>query len=390
MNETSQDLVQRIDSERLRDLTLDLVKIPSPTGDEAAAAEYYARVLRDTGLEVEIDDEYPNSPNVIARLRGARPGRTLQFDGHVDTVHTPHDPPCYADGRIYGRGACDMKSGLAAIAEVARVVKESGVRLRGDVLLTAHGLHEAPWGTSEALRLLIHKGQVGDAVIVCEGDPHELPVVGKGMSIFEVDIHREGKAVHEVVATEDLPHPILAGHRLVQALLDKNSEFAQVDLPYVGPETYFIGVFESGDFYNRVPTRCRIVGTRRYAPERTFAGVENEIRGITEQVAAETGAEISVRVRKEGGGFRLDPKTRIVVALQEAYSDLHGRALPLVGTKIVTDACIFIREAGVPAVSYGPGLERAHADVEYIVLEDVVDATEVYLLTILKYLGLAD
>lgn len=391
MRETIQHAIQLVDPDRLRDLTLDLVRIPSPTGDCVAIAEYYAQVLRDTGLDVQVDypEQYPRNPSVIARLQGVESSRTLQFDGHLDTIHASHSPPCYRDGRIYGRGATDMKSSLAAVAEMVRVVKESGVRLRGDILITAHGMHEAPWAKEgETLRLLIREGHVGDAVICIEGEPGQLPVAGKGLSIFEVDIGREGQAIHEVTAGKDLPHPIVVGHRLVWAMLDKNAEFAQTELPYdMGPETYFIGIFESGDFYNRVPTRCRIVGTRRYAPHRSFAEVQAEFRAMATQTALETGARIDVKIWRQRDGFEIDPDAPISVALREAYASIYGKSIELVGLKICGDSSIFIRDAGVPALLYGPGLARAHADVEWVDLEEVVNTTKVFLLSAINYLG---
>ena len=392
MEEVGQRLTQLIDANRLLDTTLHLVRIPSPTGDCAAVAEHYAGILRNIGLAVELDrpDEYPRSPNVIARLRGAEPGRTLQFDGHLDTIHTPHDAPVCRDGRIYGRGATDMKSGLAIAAEVARVIAELGMRLRGDLLITAHGMHEAPWGRGETLRYLIAKGHVGDAVICCEGSPSELPVVGKGLSVFEVDVHREGEAIHEVTAPRDLPHPILVGHRLVRALLEQNVELARTGLPHnLGPETYFVGIFQSGDFYNRVPTHCRIVGTRRYAPDRDFPDVETEFRQIAARIARETGAAMDVKIWRQRDGFELDPEAAISIALRDAYASTHGKPIPLAGMRYVADNSIFIREAGVPALQYGPGLAQAHADVEWVALRDLVDTAKVLLISALNYLGVA-
>ena len=393
MNETGQRLTEMVDPDRLRDLTLALVEISSPTGDSAAAADHYAQVLQAIGLDVKLDhlDAYPQSPNVIARLLGAEPVRTLQFDGHLDTIHAPHEPPRYADGRIYGRGAADMKSGLAAAVEVARVIKESGVKLRGDVLITAHGMHEAPWGYGETLRALIKQGHVGDAVICCEGEPGRLPVIGKGLCTFDVDIRREGEAIHEVHAAPDLPHPIVVGHQLMRAMLDKSAEFARTVLPYdLGSETYFIGIFESGDFYNRVPTHCHIVGTRRYAPDRTFAEVQAELQGMAAGIATETRGQMDVRIRRLRDGFQIDPETPIAVALQDAYASIHRRPIELVGMNYVADSSAFIHEAGVPALQYGPGLARAHADVEWVSLKDLVDTTEVLLNAALNYLGLVD
>ena len=390
MADSIQELASAIDAKRLCDLTLELVRIPSPTGDCAAMAEAYARALRSTGLDaaVEAHHGHPRSPSVVARLTGASPGRTLQFDGHLDTIHAAHAPPRFDGTRIHGRGAADMKSGLAAIAEVARVLVEADAGLVGDLLITAHGMHEAPWALGETLRQLIDAGHVGDAVVCVEGAHDELPVAGKGLGIFELTVGREGDAVHELAAPVGLPHPILAGHRVVEAMQDANARFSETVLPYeLGPESYFIGVFEAGDFYNRVPTECRIVGTRRYAPDRAFSEVEAEFRSLVARVTGETGATIDARFWRQRDGFELDPETPVAVALRQAYAQVHRRPLPLVGMKYVADSSVFIREAGVPALQYGAGLARAHADHEWVGLQAVLDTAKVLLLTAVEYLG---
>ncbi len=386
------DLVQAVDAGRLRDLTLALVRIPSPTGDCARVADSYAQALRSFGLDVVVEahDGHPRSPSVVARLQGAQRGPTLQFDGHLDTIHAAHAPPRFDGACIHGRGAADMKSGLAAIAEVARVLAQADTGLAGDVLITAHGMHEAPWALGETVRQLIDAGHVGDAVICAEGSHDELPVAGKGLGIFELTVRREGDAVHELAAPADLPHPILVGNRLVCALEAENIRFAETVLPYdLGSESTFIGVFEAGDFYNRVPTECHIVGTRRYAPDRAFSKVEAEFRGLVERVAGETGATIDARFWRQRDGFELDPETPVAVALRRAYAQVHGRPLPLAGMKYVADSSVFIREAGVPALQYGTGLARAHADHEWVDLLDIVDTAKVLLLTAIEYLGVA-
>jgi acetylornithine deacetylase/succinyl-diaminopimelate desuccinylase-like protein len=306
----------------------------------------------------------------------------------LDTIHTEHSLPVARDGRVYGRGACDMKSGLAVMGELVRVLREAGVRLSGDVLLTAHGLHEAPWGLGESLRLLIDAGYVGDAVFCMEGHPHELPVVGKGLSIFEVDVLREGGPVHENSAPPGLPHPILAGNRLLQEMTAKNEAFAQQELPLgLGHESYFVGVFQSGDFYNRVPATCHIVGTRRYAPDGTFPAVEAEFQEITERVAGETGVTFDTRIWRQRDGFRIDPEADVTRATRDAYETVTGEMLKLVGMKSVADSSIFVNEAEIPAMQYGPGLESAHADLEWVDVEDMVLVTKVCLLAALNYCG---
>src|SRR5688572_21308738 len=89
----AEQLASRVETDRLLRVTMALLELPSPSGHERAVAERYADVLSDSGLAVKLDREFPESPNVIARLRGQDPGSTLQLDGHTDTVGQPHPPP---------------------------------------------------------------------------------------------------------------------------------------------------------------------------------------------------------------------------------------------------------------------------------------------------------
>src|SRR5690242_11744880 len=128
------ELAARVDADRLLRTTMSLLELPSPSGEELRVTERYAELLQDNGLEVAFHRAYPESPSVVGRLAG-REGRTLQLDGHTDTVGQPHPPPRFEQGEIMGRGAADMKAGLAAMAEAARVLGEVRQRLRGSLLL---------------------------------------------------------------------------------------------------------------------------------------------------------------------------------------------------------------------------------------------------------------
>jgi len=256
------------------------------------------------------------------------------------------------------------------------------------MLLTAFGLHEAPLGHGEGLSALITRGVYGDAAIVCETIGRCLPIAGKGMGIFEITVRRAGDSIHELSRPADEPNPIDYAARVVARLQQRAAELATAEMPLVGHETVFLGMIHSGDFYNRVPVTAQIVGTRRHTPDKTFDDVRRELSALVAAVQAEdTTGKISIELSFQPvrESFQLDPAEPLVTLVRTAHVDLFGCELPLVGMATVADAPILIREAGIPAVYYGPWSDRAHADVEYIPLDELVQATKMYLVMTLRY-----
>ena len=381
------ELAGNVDAERLEAAIVDLVRIPSPPGGERAVAECYGEQLRLAGLEVEIDEEYPASPSVVARFRGEPGGPTLQLDGHTDTIDVPGPEVRCEDGLIYGRGTEDMKGDLAAVGEAVRVLIDAGVRLPGDLLVTAHGRHES--GTNETLEGLLRRGIHGDAVIVAEGLGTSLPVVGLGLGIWELLISREGEPVHENHVVPGTPHPIMAGLRVMELLGERATELAKKEIDYLGPESVFVGKFQGGDYFNRLPTTCTLAGTRRFGPETSLSDVREEFERTAATVAAETGAGIELTLSGLES-FRIGEDEEIVRVVRQAHEDQTGRNLPLSGMRTVGNVSNFVKSGGLPAVYYGIGLSTAHSDNEYIRLDEAVQVARVFIRAILGYFGLTD
>jgi acetylornithine deacetylase/succinyl-diaminopimelate desuccinylase-like protein len=371
----------------VRDLTLELVEVPSPTGDTAEVARLYARRLEEIGMEVELlDDVFPATPTVIGRVRGAEPGPTIVLNGHLDTVPIPHAPPRVADGAIYGRGSADMKGACAAAAEAVRVVAEQP--FRGEVVVVAIGLHEAPGGRGEDLaHLLDERGFTADMAVVCElSGAGQVAVAHMGQATAEITISRPGMPTHELQTPSGTPHPLHAAARVIDEISNMNAQLSHRVHQRVGAETYFVGEVHGGDFYNRFPTTCRIVGTRRWIPGNTLDAVEAEYRGLLARVADETGCEIDLDLKLVRGAYEIDEEHPLLHALEAAFLEVTGSELERVGMKVVADGAVFAA-AGIPTVYHGPVGSGAHADVEFMPVRELVRASEVYVALLRRLLA---
>ena len=261
------------------------------------------------------------------------------------------------------------------------------MELDGGVLVTAHGLHEAPLGDQRTLHSLIRKGIIGDAAIVAELGESFLPIAAKGSAIYRIEISRSGAPMHEVEAPPEVPHPLWAATRLLALLDERRRELQREDVPLLGPESIFLGEVHGGDFYNRVPVSAQVVGTRRYATPRTFADIEVEFEALCRTVERETGATVRCVLKDVGHPFRLSADEPIVRCVRRAYRTATGRELPVRSINVVGNAADLIGLGGIPAVYHGVNQTTAHSDDEYVVAADLVRAARVYAATAIGFLN---
>ena len=390
-------LFSQINPNRLKQFTLELARIASPTGDTEQATQCFADYFSDLGFEVVFSNPLPHAPNVAAYHSFGQPGPTLQFDGHMDVIAhevdgqvlpVPHSvEPYEQDGILYGRGVADMKGGLAVIAEAARILAASGLPLRGKLLCTTHGWHEAPVGSGEGVRALIAEGHVGDAVLVAEGASDSIPVMGRGMAIYQCHLSREGQVTHENSTVVGTPHPLFAIAALADGIEQLQAQLTQDVHPQLGCETIFLGQIHGGDFYNRFPTEAMLQGTRRYFPENSFADVQQQFEKLTEVVANERGVQLTTEWQLVRESYAFDADTPIVHSLRKAYQEVKGIDPEVGAYASVGDAGTFAREAGVPAIWCGPGGHGAHSDLESLHIGDQVERVKIYLATAVGYLA---
>lgn len=385
-SDTRQLVLDSVDEARLVDTAVQLVAEPSPTRSAGAAADRLAQILQADGFTVERPiADWPDAPAVAVRFDSGAPGRVLQFDGHLDTVHLPFVPPRVDNGCLYGSGASDMKGGIAAFVEALRVLRDTDALPAGGVLLTAHDHHEGPWGDRRQLYALIAEGYVGDAVMLPEYLADCLPIAGRGMGIFEVRIQRDGEPVHEVFRPADTPDVLAAGAQVVVECHQLSARVAGNTHEYAGQDTVFVGRIACGEIYNQSPVDCVVAGTRRWVTPGTIESVQSEFAAMLAELAERTGTRIEHDFEVQGDAFRIAVEDPIVTAFQRAHADCTGAVLPLGRKPFVDDGNSFARLAGIPALTHGPAATGAHTMNEEVSVAELVRVARVYALTAMSY-----
>ncbi len=373
---------QAINPQRLLETAQSLVAIPSPTRSAGQVADHLSKILTQDGFTVERPvADWPEAPAVVVRFDSGSPGKTLQFDGHLDTVHLPFIEPRFENGYLYGSGASDMKGGIAAFVEALRAIRQTGALKAGGILLTTHDHHEGPWGDRRQLYALIREGYVGDAVLLPEYLADRLPLAGRGMAIFNVEISRPGDKVHEVLRPPNTPDVLATGANLVNQIHQQHAEIKNTTHPYAGHDSYFIGQFAAGEIFNQSPTHCKIAGTRRWVTPGHTAQAESKFRQLLDNLAQASNTQIQAEFAVQGDAISIPLDDPIVTAFQQAHTTVTGAPLTPGAKPFVDDGNSFSARAGIPALTHGPNATGAHTLNEQVSLDELVRVAQVYALT---------
>jgi acetylornithine deacetylase len=339
--------------------------VPGAPG-EAAVAEVAAAALRRGGLDVVFQNAAPGRPNVIGVLEGRSPGPSVMLCGHLDTVGVEgmRDPftPRVADGRLYGRGAQDMKGGVAAMIAAAAELARTWTRGRLIVACVADEEY-----TSIGADALV-KDWTADAAIVTEPTDLTLAVGHKGFAWLEV--FTNGRAAHGSRPTEGRD-AIVDMARVLMALEAKDRELqAREPAEHQGTASLHASIISGGRELSVYPDRCVLQYERRTVSGENDGVVFGEVTGI---LAALHGADAAfngeARVMTSRPPYRLSPDAPLPAALA---ASLASRGLPAapVGMSFWTDAAI-LASAGIPSVLFGPGGAGLHSIEEYVNVADV-------------------
>ncbi len=401
-------ILKHVDADELVELTRALVRIPSvhrpgdPEGTEARVAAFVETWFRREGFEVEVQEVAPGRPNVLGWIGDKTPAtRSLLLEGHTDVV-TEGDPGDWswppfgadlADGRIYGRGAADMKSGLAAAMVAAAAFKRAGVTLRGKLVVGALVDEE---GGMLGVRHLVGTpiGRELDAAIICEPEDNELCLEQRG--VVWARFRARGRMAHGAMPEAGVNPIACLGAILREApRLEKRLRKRCERSRYLRPPTVTPTIFESPPRGVGVPQSNVIPALASMTLDiRLTAGIDADgISGELEELCARVmQAHPGAKVEWEPvNPFRL--ATRVARTEPLVQSMIHGvrqatgRAPRFGGVPGSTDGTVLRMELGIPIVTCGPGNRLIpHQANEYVDVGQIVNAAKIYAASALNYL----
>ena len=355
----------------LRDLVaIDSVNpslVPGARG-EADAASAVAAHMRQLGLDVHVEEAAPGRPNVVGVLNGRERGRTLLFCGHLDTVGVegmtaPFDPVERA-GRVYGRGSQDMKAGVAAMIDAARVAQARGFH-KGRLIIAAVVDEEYASIGADALVTT----WTADGAVVTEPTDLQIGVGHKGFAWASIETR--GRAAHGSRPAEGRDAIMRMGRVLARLESLDRALQARPPHPVVGTGSLHASIIEGGRELSSYPDRCRLQLERRTIPGEAADVLSQEIDLVLAELrGADPEFDASSTLMFSRPPYEMPPGHDLPPALRAAAASV-GIETATTGMTFWTDAAV-LGGAGIPSVLFGPGGAGLHSVEEYVTIADVV------------------
>ncbi|MCA9998615.1 MAG: ArgE/DapE family deacylase [Anaerolineales bacterium] len=382
-----------IDQNYLLEVLARMVQIDSRNPDltdgapgEAEIGAYVAGLMVELGLEVETETLGEKRVNVVGIWRGTGNGRSLMLNGHLDTVGVEGMAEPYSgavrDGKLYGRGSYDMKGSLAAMLAATKALKEQGVALAGDLLLTAVADEEyASIGTEAIARRF-----TADAAIVTEPTHMEIVCAHRGFVWYDVTV--TGRAAHGSLYDVGIDANMRMGRFLAE--LEKLEIVLRTERPLhplTGYPSLHAATLHGGSGLSTYADRCTLQIERRLNPGETEAQATAELQAIIDRlVAADPTFRATVTPLFSRTPLEAPADAPIVKLVDKVVSQKLGRPAAYAGMRGWTDAAI-LSDAGIDSLLLGPSGEGAHAAEEWVDTQSLLDFAEMLVTIVAEFCG---
>lgn len=348
----------------------------------------------DTYQEGNLGHNQTDRYNVYGRFKGKAGGRSLMFNSHMDVMpaddagewtHPPFEPTI-VDGKMYGRGTADMKGGLMASVMAVQLLKDAGIDLPGDVIITSVCDEE---GGGNGSMQAIMSGERADGVVVCEVSSDELILAHMGFVFFRVEF--EGKACHSG-GKRDGVSAIDKAIKVINALNEKEHDWLlNYKHPLLPGPNLNVGVIRGGSAGSTVPGSCVFETCVHYIPNQmSHNQVVGEFMEVVERTAkSDAWLEAhppKVSIYQAGGGFEMEESHAFVESFKSAYEKARGKKVKVVGSPSGCDSRLWKNIAGCPTIQFGPGnLAQCHGVDEWVGIDAYLQSILVYANLILEY-----
>jgi succinyl-diaminopimelate desuccinylase len=392
-----QKVISNINKDDVIRLSQELIRIPSPTGEEKAVSDFICTLMMKMGLEVRQAESEPGRPNAIGFRRGAGPGPTVMFSGHMDTVGISNPETWITnpfggeviDGKLYGRGSMDSKGGgIASILIALSAIQKAGISLKGNILVV--GTVDEEVGGRKGMQFLVKSQAIKpDMVVYCVHSDMEIKAHFKGVAWLHWTVR--GQTAHG-----SMPHrgvnSLTRAARLI-TILDESCGLPYERHPILGDHTINFGWITAGGEnprYNMVADKCEFGIDMRLVPVQSTQFVEEYLQTIIEeQKKQDPDLDVSFDFYTQREPRSVSEDEEILQIVKRAATEIMGHS-PIIGGTISTGDLTAILDAGIPGIGFGPGdLEKgnAHKENEFIEVEQLVSATKIYALTMLEACG---
>lgn len=373
--------------EELVTFTQSLIQVNSVHGNETEVCKVIKEKLDEYGITSEMFGADPKRKNILFRIGS---GRTLLFNGHLDTVPAGDEkkwtfPPFegrVADGKLYGRGASDMKGGLASLTFAAIALNEIK-GMKGEALFVFNQNEEAGGfgGAGEALK----HGIKADAGVLADSDSEKITIGCRGVSRFKITT--VGRSAHTGVLSDE-GKGINAVLKMASLLLEleklkpRYTSHPKFPPPKISPGT----VISGGVGVNVFPASCEAMVDCRLSLGQTKESILEDIQNqLTPLKEKDSDLTFTIEQTDHALPYLVDEKEEIVQVLKKNADTVLGRNLPLAVSGGGTDANIFV-PAGIPCVVLGPQGGDLHAEDEWVSISSLVELAKIYTLTALDFL----
>jgi succinyl-diaminopimelate desuccinylase len=362
----------------------------NPPGNELAVANLVAEKLKSYGVNSQLQTIAENRANVIGLIEGKGDKPALLLNGHLDTVPPGETPWKYSpfsgeivDGKMYGRGAADMKSGLAAITLAACILKKADVTLQGTLLVTGTAGEESD---SIGAKLLAEKGLPENLGAMVIAEPTSLQVCSAHKGCLWLELTTFGQVSHG--SMPELGVNAIEHMNLVITEL-KKEKWANRSHALLGQPTINIATINGGVKTNVVPDRCILTIDFRLVPGQDPQEITAKVEDILARLRTDVpNFQAELKVINERVPVESKSEEAIIKAALQVKKALGHKDLDIYGVNYYTDASIFVPATRVPAVIIGPGpAGQAHQLDEYVEIEKLLEAVKFYIALSMEMLG---